>query len=56
MCVSTHLPDFFTHYGEHPKVQDTFRGGWTRWWSGLEIHQQHVRKEQEEEEVHEDVA
>lgn len=52
----THLPDLLAHDGEHPEVQHILRDGWTRGWWGLKVHQQHVGKQQEEEEVHQDVA
>lgn len=54
--LCTHLSDFLTHDGEHPEVQHILSDGWTGRWRGLEVHQQHVGKKQEEEEVHQDVA
>lgn len=56
MSLRTHLPDLLTHNGEYPEVQHILRDGRTRGRRGLEVHQQHVGKQQEEEEVHQDVA
>lgn len=55
MPPCTHLPDLLTNDGEYPEVQHILRDGWTRLLR-LEVHQQHISKQQEEEEVHEDVA
>lgn len=54
--LCTHLPDLLTHNGEHPEVQDILGDSWTQGWRTLEVHQQHVGKQQEEKEVHQDVA
>lgn len=55
-CLRTYLPDLLTHDGEYPEVQHILSDGRTIRRRGLEVHQQHVRKQQEEEEVHQDVA
>lgn len=54
--LRTHLPDLLAHNGEYPEVQHILSDGRTRGWRRLEVHQQHVGKQQEEEEVHQDVA
>lgn len=56
MPLCTHLPDLLTHNGEHPEVQNILGDSWTQGWRTLEVHQQHVGKQQEEKEVHQDVA
>lgn len=52
----THLPDLLAHDGEHPEIQHILGDGRTGGWGKLEIHQQHIGKQQEEEEIHQDVA
>lgn len=52
----THLSDLLTHDGEHPEIQHILRDGRTGGWGRLEVHQQHIGKQQEEEEIHQDVA
>lgn len=54
--LCTHLPDLLTHNGEHPEVQNILGDSWTQGRRALEVHQQHVGKQQEEKEVHQDVA
>lgn len=56
MPLSAHLPDLLAHNGEYPEVQHILSDGWTGGRRRLEVHQQHVGKQQEEEEVHQDVA
>lgn len=52
----THLPDLLANDGEHPEVENVFCDGGTGRRRPLEVHQQHVGEQQEEEEVHENVA
>lgn len=52
----THLPDLLANDGEHPEVEHILSDGRTSGRLPLEVHQQHVGKQQEEEEVHENVA
>lgn len=54
--LCTHLPDLLAHNGEHPEVEHVLGDGGTRGRLPLEVHQQHVGEQQEEEEVHENVA
>lgn len=55
MALRTHLPDLLAHNGEYPEVEHIFSDGWTLGRRALEVHQEHIGKQQEEEEVHEDI-
>lgn len=53
---SVYLSNLFAHNGEYPEIQQELPEGWTLWRWRLEVHQQHIGKQKQEQEVHQDVA
>lgn len=55
-CADTHLSELFQHQGENPKVQNYLGCSRSMGRGRAEVQQQHVGEEEEESEVHDDVA
>lgn len=55
-CANIHLSELFQHQGEDPEVQNYLGCSGSMGWGRAEVQQQHVGEEEEESEVHDDVA